>query len=484
MCGIVVLLGQHDLTWMKVALSRLVHRGENGSQILVSGDALFGFNRLAINDPSMAGMQPFQFQDWTGVFNGEIYNAAELKKTFGIETASDADTEVILPLFVQLGAGIVHFLDGFYAGVIHNQKTGEMFVLRDVMGKKPLFFCQAGKRRFLTSELKVSEEIDQFELLPLGFSTLQWENAVLLEPHRIVAEGKYELRHRLVEAVRKRIPAHGAPFGEFLSGGLDSSIVASIVASMSDKATYYTLGGVNALDVQYVQRLAIHLGITASLNYIPLPSLDTLPALVEQVVYHTESYNPSIISNGLSTYIMAAAARKNGLDVVLTGEGADELFCGYPISKDRHHWFTQRNSLIADMQYTELRRLDLASMAHTIEARCPFLDRKVIAAARDCNLEDLISAEGERLIGKSILRKACADLLPDEIINRPKVSFDVGSGMRKIVIDYLRQTGNTERNRLKEIWVALFPLMDAMHPHFSKYPVFDAMIDQRGAGQK
>jgi asparagine synthase (glutamine-hydrolysing) len=164
MCGIVVLIGQHDRAWMEAALAKLAHRGKDGSQIVSSADSQFGFNRLAINDPRAAGMQPFEFQGWTGVFNGEIYNAAELKKTFGIKTNSDADTEMILPLFLQVGPDIVHYLDGFYAGVIHNQKTGEIFFLRDVMGKKPLFYCQAGRMRFLTSELKVCEEIDQFEL--------------------------------------------------------------------------------------------------------------------------------------------------------------------------------------------------------------------------------------------------------------------------------------------------------------------------------
>ena len=136
------------------------------------------------------------------------------------------------------------------------------------------------------------------------------------------------------------------------------------------------------------------------------------------------------------------------------------------------------------MHFTELRRLDLSSMAHTIEIRCPFLDRKVYAASSNCSLKDLIQETEEGLIGKKILRKEFADDLPKEIIERSKMSFDVGSGIRKLVVEYLIQNGKTEKQQLKEIWNNYFSEKIAKNDYFNSYPTFDIAIEKRGINHK
>lgn len=475
MCGIVAIIGNSNA---ENALNKIKHRGLDATKILYSGNIAIGFNRLAINDKTKNGTQPFEFGNLIGVFNGEIYNADELGKQFSIETKSNSDTEIILPLFEHLGSSVIHHLDGFYSGIIYNKETRQIFLLRDYIGKKPLFFGNSNNDSFIVSELKTIDFIDDFQIVPKGFSELKNEIINLIEKHKSTSVSKEALKETLIETVKKRIPKEEKQFGVFLSGGLDSSIIANIVAKQADNVIYYTLG--NTDDLSFANVLAKQLGIENKIKKIELPKPNKLPELIDKIVYHTESYNPSIISNGLATYLLSAEARKDNLKVVLSGEGADELFCGYAISKNVDDWFEKRTELIENMHFTELRRLDLASMAHTIEIRCPFLDREVYSVSNDCTAEDLISD----FQGKQILRKAFKDDLPKEIVERNKMSFDVGSGIRKLVVEYLTQSGETEKERLKKIWSKHFQNSLSDNFYFHSYPTFDKAIEKRGISHK
>jgi arylamine N-acetyltransferase len=150
------------------------------------------------------------------------------------------------------------------------------------------------------------------------------------------------------------------------------------------------------------------------------------------------------------------------------------------VSKNVNEWYEKRDELIENMHFTELRRLDLASMAHTIEIRCPFLDRKVYSVSNDCKAKDLISD----FQGKQILRKAFQDDLPNEIIDRNKMSFDVGSGIRKMVVEYLIRNGKTEKEELKDIWIKHFQNSLSDNSYFHSYPTFDNAIEKRGVSHK
>lgn len=473
MCGIVAIIGKGNI---EKALSKIKHRGMDATKIVYSENIALGFNRLAINDKTDKGMQPFEFSDLIGVFNGEIYNADELRKEFSLETKSNSDTEIILPLFEKLGSSVIHHLDGFFSGIIYDNKNKETFLLRDYIGKKPLFYGNSNNYSFIVSELKAIDFIDDFKTVPKGFSELKNGVIKLIEKHQIPFTSKDNLKETLVEAVKKRIPKNEKQFGVFLSGGLDSSIIASIVAKYADNVIYYTLG--NSNDLSYVTLLAKQLNL--KIINVQLPKSSELPELIDKVVYYTESYNPSIISNGLATYLLSQEAHKDGLKVVLSGEGADELFCGYPVSKNVNEWYEKRDELIENMHFTELRRLDLGSMAHTIEIRCPFLDRKVFSVSNDCKAEDLISD----FQGKQILRKAFQDVLPSEIIDRNKMSFDVGSGIRKMVVEYLIRNGKTEKEKLKDIWNKHFQNSLSDNSYFHSYPTFDNAIEKRGVSHK
>jgi asparagine synthase (glutamine-hydrolysing) len=458
-------------------LPNLRHRGPDDQRITIEEKMALGFTRLAINGIDEVGAQPMEFEGLLGAFNGEIYNYQTLSKKHGISLSS-SDTEIILPLFKKLNEEIIEVLDGFFSGVIVDQTTSKIWTMRDHIGKKPLFIGYSGKNLFITSEIKAVDNIDYFAPLPLGLASVDMKSGIVttIRQHQS-SQTNDSLIDIFRDAVIKRLPSSNQPVAVFLSGGLDSSLVAAVVAEYRPDATYFTLGSGD--DLNAVQEVVKALGLK-NIKTVNLPEVDEIPSLIRRVVKSTESYNPSIISNGLGTYLLSKAAHQAGIKVVLGGEGADELFGGYhKYTSTDSNWKETRNQLINDMPITELRRLDLASMAHSVEVRCPFLDKRLRDYSDILRFEDLYQGD----VNKAILRNSFEGFLPNSILLRQKTSLDVGSGIRGIVVNYLTSNGQTERQGLKNIWNELFD-MDSEHLYFSSYPVFDDAINKRGEVHK
>ena len=484
MCGIALLYGPTATQQIATTLMRIAHRGPDDLHTETHGQFAIGFVRLAINDESIAGRQPYKYGNWIGAFNGEIFNARALARKYCLATNSACDTHVVLPLYKQLGNKVLAELDGFYSGVIYKPGTHSLYLLRDHIGKKPLFYGCADDNLFVVSELKALKNIEWFQQVPLGLSQLQLTTGQLTQLARHpqptgeasefswVSDSATALSAALQQAVIKRLPEQ--PCGFFLSGGLDSSIIAALANQHHHHITYFTLGNPGSPDVAMAEMLVKHLSLN-HIHYVPLPTEQELPGLISRVVYATESYNPSIISNGIATYLLAQAVQKQGLKVVLTGEGADELFAGYHNQLSEPEWKAIRAQLIHDMPFTELRRLDTCSMANSIEARCPYLDRDVKRVADTLKHEQFFVSG----FNKAILRKTFGHLLPDTITYRKKTSFDVGSGLRKLVVNNLTGNGMTEMAELKAIWQHAFK-HDVEDKYFYSYPTFDVAIAKRG----
>jgi asparagine synthase (glutamine-hydrolysing) len=473
-CGVVLLAGPRARDRIEVVTSRLRHRGPDDQTHWAAEHVALGFTRLEINGPGALGRQPYEHGESVGAFNGEIYNHQELASEHGLPRGL-SDTRVILPLLARLGPRVIDVLDGFYAGVALDRSTDELLCLRDHMGKKPLFVGRSFGEVFVVSELKALDGVEWFAPLPLGASSVDLRTGRV----RVLAEHRAhplrgDLPRILRAAVHKRVPSPDQPVGVFLSGGLDSAIVSAFVARERTDATFFVLGNEDGPDRQAVSSLVAALQL-ANVREVPLPPPDALDGLLRAVVESTESFNPSIVSNGAATYLLARAARDAGIEVVLTGDGADELFGGYHDFAPGDPWNEMRQRLVEDMQSTELRRLDLCTMAHGVEARCPFLDREVRAHAAALGFEDLY-ADGEN---KVALRRAFVDVLPPDVLHRRKNSFDVGSGMRRMVVQHLRRHGRSERDELRLLWRERFTL-DAANPYFGAYPAFDPAIDVRG----
>lgn len=474
MCGLVFLAGPRAAARITRCIDRLRHRGPDDRSVWLHREQALGFARLKINGSREVGRQPFVQGSLVGAFNGEIYNHRTLAETHGVDP-SPCDTRVILPLVERYGPRVIDELDGFYAGVVAQQASSEVMCLRDPMGKKPLFVGRSGSELFIASELKAFDEVEWFNPLPLGTSSVELSTGrVSSLAHHLAVRPRSNLTELLEDAVHKRMPRAEQPVGVFLSGGLDSSLVAALTSKVRADAIYFTLGDPGSLDRSAVKTVAQALGL-ANVRAVALPQQEHLPKLLRRVVHATESFNPSIVSNGLGTYLLAEAAQAAGVKVVLTGEGADELFGGYHDFGPADPWRQVRRQLIEDLHVTELRRLDSSCMAHGIEARCPFLDREVRSFSDQLDYPDLYSKE----LNKVILRRSFAGVLPPEILHRKKTSFDVGSGLRAQVVRHLRSRGRSEREELLDLWREHFRF-DATNPHFHAYPAFDSAIDIRG----
>ena len=475
MCGIVLLSGPEARARLPGCLARLRHRGPDDQGEWFDAGLALGFNRLAINGVGPAGRQPLHHEGLIGVINGEIYNHEQIAREHDLPR-SECDAHVFLPLLDRLGTRAIDELDGFYSAVALRPSTREVICLRDHMGKKPLFVGRSGSEVFIASELKAFDEVEWFRLLPRGASRVNLDTgqAELLAEHRPQRPPE-ALADLFEQAVQRRLPRADQPLGVFLSGGLDSSLVAAFVSRFRDDATYFTLGDADRPDRQAVELVVATLGLN-DVRSVALPTPERLPGLIHAVSRATESYNPSIVSNGLATWLLAEAAHAAGIKVVLTGEGADELFGGYHSFGRGDPWCEVRRQLIDDMQVTELRRLDLSCMAHSVEPRCPFLDRAVRGFSDGLAFEEMYDG-GEN---KVALRRSFEGVLPSSVLHRRKTSFDVGSGVRGLVVEYLRSNGRSERDELRRLWGQSFT-HDPSVPYFHAYPVFDDAIDRRGA---
>jgi len=488
MCGLIFAHGPNAAAIVSAGLDKISHRGPDAVRIVDEGDVCMGFVRLSINDPSDASMQPHEYGALIGMFNAEIYNHMALKKALPDTDKSGSDTGVILPLFAQNHEAFLHQLDGFFSGIIYDQERKKLFTIRDPLGKKPLFLVRSGQDLVITSALKSCLFVDTFQSLPAGLCVIDLERGALRQigenPQPRLTNGP-SLREALKAAVDKRILDAPATFAVFLSGGLDSSIIASLVqrASGAKNARYFYFDDKNSEDTKYARRMLDYLQIPqAQIISVPVPDPQDMSALIDAVVYHTESYNPSIVSNGIGTFVLAKCAAEHGIKVVLGGDGADEVFCGYFDHSPDENWCAQRRQLLTDLHATELRRIDGAAMAQGIEVRCPFLDQAVIQISDGFDTEDFYGSARTGFQRKKILRDTFSDMLPAEISQRQKVSFDRGTGIQKHVIQHCMAANLSEKAFLKRVWQTHFSASLSAHeddPYFHSYPAFDEFISAR-----
>ncbi len=482
MCGILLVYGDNPKNLLS-HISKLVHRGPDDKGEYINKKMGMAFTRLAITDETVLGKQPHETKKFLSMINGEIYNFEQLVKEYDLKIIGKSDTQIVGLLFETLGFKIIEVLDGFYSGILFNKESNKLYTIKDYIGKKGLFLVKKGQCKIITSELKAIPDYDSFDVVPKGVCEIDirsWE-IIKQVSHKYTSKRPEPLLEILTQAVRKRIPKNGSTCGVFISGGLDSSIIASLVSTESDNIKYYLLANKESDDYQYALKLAGYLNI--KLKIIPLPILEEIPSLIVKIVRITESYNPSIISNGICSYLLSEAAKNDGLKVILSGEGADELFGGYKYFHKEELWLEHRNELLENMYLTELRRLDLTCMANSIEARLPYLDQKVYSLVKELKYDDFYQQIDNIFINKYILRGCIKDNLPSDIIWRKKVSFDVGSGVRKLVVKHLQEKYGNEKEGLLTIWRSIYT-SNPNHDYFHSYPTFDKAISKRGFAHK
>jgi len=460
MCGIVGMFGVEMPEVLKSMLDETVHRGEDSTQYeFWDGLCGLGINRLSIMDLER-GDQPIHDESGTihVVCNGEIYNHSAIVDDLrdGHNFSTRSDVEVIVHLYEDHGPDCVNFLDGMFAFVVYDASRRTFLAARDPLGIKPFYYARDGRRWFFASEAKalLRTGIDPawVRSLPPGFRLTPErgpEQYFHLAAHKSVPNPAL-VRELLTHAVKKRMMAD-VEVGTFLSGGIDSSLVTAIASELNPDIQAFTVGMEGAPDVEAARQVARHLGIR---HHVCAFRFEELVELLPEAIWHVESYNPSMVTGSVVTLMAARLAKQVGVKVVLCGEGSDEIFAGYKVLRDLRYRELHDASwqLLDNLHKTELQRLDRMSMAVSLEARVPFLDRDLVEYALNLPSTVKIRRQGDRLIEKWILRQAFDGILPDELLWREKLPFDQGSGARAL-IDYAdERVSDEEFAEAKERW--------------------------------
>lgn len=483
MCGIALVRSDGAEEAVLLMLQRLEHRGPDDTGTHEMGDGLvLGHTRLAIMDPE-GGHQPHVRGDRSSVSNGEIYNHLSLRDGLvGVEFHSGSDAEVLLPMLARDGVDLAEHLDGMFAFVICDE--GRIVAGRDPLGIKPLYVGHRGDDVAFASELGAFAGAGwSVDAVPPGHVWVEGELQRYYELPEARTDGATDdagvidwceqLRETLDRAVAKRLLAD-VPVGSFLSGGLDSSIVAALAVRHQPDLQTFALGFEGSADLEAARLVAEHLGTRHHEILVPEDAiLDVLP----EVLRRLESWDADLVRSALPTYLVAQFAAEH-LKVVLTGEGADELFAGYRYHADyqgdpealQH----ELRRSIANMHHTNLQRVDRMTMAHALEARVPFLDKEVVDLAM-CIPAELKQGppSGGELVEKWILRQAFAEMLPSEITWRTKSQFDEGSGSVDRLVELAARAldgvawedwDEAESARLRSVEEAWY--FDAVRGHF------------------
>ena len=433
--------------------AKIRHRGPDWSGIYSNDKAILAHERLAIVDPA-SGRQPLFSEDKKLVLaaNGEIYNHRELRKQFDdsyqFQTASDC--EVILALYKEKGEHFLDELNGIFGFALYDTNSDEYFVARDHMGIIPLYMGWDEHGTFyVASELKALEgTCTKIELFPPGHylssrdgELKQWYKRDWME-YDAVKENQTsidELREALEAAVHRQLMSD-VPYGVLLSGGLDSSVTSAIAKKYAEKRIEsgdtkeawwpqlhsFAVGLEGSPDLAAAQKVADHIGtVHHEIKFTIQEGLDA----IRDVIYKLETYDITTIRASTPMYLMARVIKSMGVKMVLSGEGADELFGGYLYfhkapSAEEFHKETVRK--LDKLHMYDCLRANKSLAAWGIEGRVPFLDKEFMDVAMRINPKDKM-INGERM-EKWVIRKAFESYLPESVAWRQKEQFSDGVG--------------------------------------------------------
>ena len=472
MCGIVCAFDLkqtvEELRPQVLEMSKKVrHRGPDWSGIYSHKNAILAHERLAIVDPA-SGKQPLYSEDKKLILaaNGEIYNHRELRKQFEgkYNFQTESDCEVILALYKEKGVHFIDEMNGIFGFAIYDVEKDEYFVARDHMGIIPLYMGWDSNGTFyVASELKALEGVcTKIELFPPGHYLTSKDGQLKRWYHRdwmeydVVKENQTSINeiHDALEAAVHRQLMSDVPYGVLLSGGLDSSVTSAIAKKYASKRVEsddtqaawwpqlhsFSVGLEGSPDLAAAQLVADHIGtIHHEIKFTIQEGLDA----IKDVIYNLETYDITTIRASTPMYLMARVIKSMGIKMVLSGEGADELFGGYlyfhkaPNAKEFHEETVRK---LNKLHMYDCLRANKSLASWGIEGRVPFLDKEFMDVAMSINPQDKM-INGERM-EKWVVRKAFENYLPESVVWRQKEQFSDGVGYSWI--DTLKEVVNTK----------------------------------------
>ncbi|NLJ43143.1 MAG: asparagine synthase B [Bacteroidales bacterium] len=472
MCGVV---GVFDLkvshqelkpTVLKMS-KRVRHRGPDWSGIFSCEKAILAHERLSIVDPQ-SGRQPLYSKDKNLILavNGEIYNHQEIRKRYErtYEFQTHSDCEVILPLYRDKGPDFLEEMNGIFAFALYDREKDCYLIARDHIGIIPLYmgWDQFGNF-YVASELKALEGICNKiqEFLPGHYLyssdgimkkwyTRDWMDYEAVENNTTSIE---ELREALEASVHRQLMSD-VPYGVLLSGGLDSSVVSAVAKKFAprriesgDKAEAwwpqlhsFAVGLTGSPDLAAARKVAEHIGtVHHEINFTVEEGLDA----IRDVIYHIETYDVTTVRASTPMYLLSRVIKSMGVKMVLSGEGADEIFGGYlyfhkaPGPREFHEETVRK---LSKLHLYDCLRANKSLAAWGVEGRVPFLDKEFMDVAMRLNPKDKMITKDR--IEKWVLRKAFEDYLPASVAWRQKEQFSDGVGYNWI--DTLKMLASRE----------------------------------------
>ncbi len=458
MCSITALLNRQNSgapDRQKVLEASLCqrHRGPDWSGIREHDGAIIAHERLAIVDV-LSGAQPMVDVDKGTILavNGEIYNHLAIRSSNeaeGYAFQSGSDCEVILALYRNVGNRLVEHLSGMYAFVLYDPKNDHWLIARDPIGIIPLYFGTDGEGQlWVASEMKALTAVcDDVRLFPPGHVWEKGQEIPVRFYERDWMEGELpsrpyeptELRDALSESVRKHLMGD-VPYGLLISGGLDSSVIAAIAMRHAARRVdddgnseawwprvhSFSIGLEGSPDLAAAQEVAeaigtVHHGLTFTIQ----EGIDSL----SEVIRHIETYDVTTIRASTPMFLMARKIKAMGIKMVLSGEGADELFGGYlyfHMAPDAREFHEETVRKVMGLHQYDCARANKSMMAWGIEARVPFLDREFIDYAMSLEPKEKMGGQGK--LEKAAIRRAFEGYIPDGILYRQKEQFSDGVG--------------------------------------------------------
>ena len=467
MCGIATIFNIKEQTpaLRKKVLEmakKIRHRGPDWSGIYCGKTAILAHERLSIVDPQ-SGRQPLFSHDRKQVLavNGEIYNHREIRKQYAgrYEFQTGSDCEVILALYRDKGIDFLEDLNGIYAFALYDEEKDDFLIARDPIGVIPLYIGRDKDGKvYCASELKALEGFcDEYEPFLPGHYYIgsegkmkRWYKRDWMDYDAVKDNGgnATDIRAALDEAVKRQLMSD-VPYGVLLSGGLDSSVISALAKQYASKRIEtdsrqdawwpqlhsFAVGLKGAPDLAKAREVAEHIGtVHHEINYTIQEGLDA----VRDVIYFIETYDVTTVRASTPMYLLARVIKSMGIKMVLSGEGADEVFGGYlyfhkaPNAKAFHEETVRK---LSKLHLYDCLRANKSLAAWGVEGRVPFLDKEFLDVAMRLNPE-LKMCPG-KTIEKKIVREAFADLLPESVAWRQKEQFSDGVGYSWI--DTLKQ---------------------------------------------
>ena len=458
MCGIVAIL---DVKAQTKALrekalrmsQKIRHRGPDWSGVYCGGSAILVHERLSIVDPESGG-QPLFSPDRKQILavNGEIYNHQDIRRRYAghYDFQTGSDCEVILALYREKGIDFLEDLSGIFAFVLYDEERDEFLIARDPIGVIPLYIGYDDNGMvYVASELKALEgQCERYEPFLPGhyywskqpgmqrYYRRDWMQYDAVKDN----DASVEAIHDALESAVKRQLMSDVPYGVLLSGGLDSSVISAIAEKYSEmrieddsqtKAYWprlhsFAVGLKGAPDLAKARLVADHIGtVHHEINYTIQEGLDA----IRDVIYYIETYDVTTVRASTPMYLLARVIKSMGIKMVLSGEGADEIFGGYlyfhkaPTAKDFHEETVRK---LSKLHLYDCLRANKSLSAWGVEGRVPFLDKEFLDVAMRTNPKAKMCPG--QTIEKKIVREAFAELLPEEVAWRQKEQFSDGVG--------------------------------------------------------